>query len=140
MNRRRRTKILIDGDWCLAKGMADEVTQRYNCQNIIAPRQGLTMVRMRESAKKSLFYIGEVLVTEAKVELNQCIGIGIVVGIHEEMARQLAVIDAAYKAELPETKKWEDRLLKAEQLIKKEKSKQQTELFETTVNFETMDV
>jgi alpha-D-ribose 1-methylphosphonate 5-triphosphate synthase subunit PhnG len=98
------------------------------------------MIKMRESAKNSLFYIGEVLITEAKVEINQCIGIGIVVGMEDELSKHLAIIDAAYKANLPETELWNQQLIEAEKAIIKERAQEQAELFETKVNFETMDV
>ncbi|RDW15851.1 phosphonate C-P lyase system protein PhnG [Oceanobacillus arenosus] len=140
MKRRKRTQILIQSDHRLAKDFAESIIQNYNCQEIVAPHYGLTMVKMRESAKNSLFYIGEVLVTEAKVEINNQIGIGIVVGMQDELARHLAIIDAAYKANLPETMEWNSQLQRAEQQVINKRAKEQAELFETKVNFETMDV
>ncbi|WP_087973834.1 phosphonate C-P lyase system protein PhnG [Oceanobacillus rekensis] len=140
MKRRRRTEILIQGDPLLAENLAESIITTYECQEIIPPQYGLTMVKMRESAKNSLFYIGEVLVTEAKVEIKGNLGIGIVAGIQEELAKYLAIIDAAYKADLPETVEWEPRLLEAERNITRERAKKQAELFETKVDFQTMDV
>ncbi|TQR20564.1 phosphonate C-P lyase system protein PhnG [Psychrobacillus vulpis] len=140
MKRRRRTEILIQGDERLADRLAQSIIDTYECREIVAPQYGLTMIKMRESAKNSLFYIGEVLITEAKVEIDNCIGIGIVVGMKDELAKQLAIIDAAYKADLPETTIWESQLIEAEQIIKKEQAKKQAELFKTKVSFETMEV
>ncbi|WP_010648701.1 phosphonate C-P lyase system protein PhnG [Oceanobacillus massiliensis] len=140
MKRRRRTEILIQGDPELAGNLAEEIMNRYECQEIIAPHYGLTMIKMRETAKNALFYIGEVLITEAKVEINRCIGIGIVTGMQDDLAKHLAIIDAAYKANLPETSEWDSLLKEAERQIKRKKAKEQGELFETKVNFETMDI
>ncbi|MFD2924013.1 phosphonate C-P lyase system protein PhnG [Halobacillus naozhouensis] len=140
MKRRRRTEILIQEKSCLAQNFAEAIIQSYPCQEVVAPQYGLTMIKMRESAKNSLFYLGEVLVTEAKVEINQCIGIGAVAGMKDELAKYLAIIDAAYKAQLPETKEWHQELVNAEQRILQEKAQVQAELFETKVDFETMDV
>jgi len=140
MKRRRRTEILIQSEPTLARKLAKTIIAGYECREIIAPNYGLTMIKMRESAKKSLFYMGEVLVTEAKVEINGCIGIGIVVGMKDELAKQLAIIDAAYKADLPETATWEEELLEAEKQILNKKARKQAELMETKVNFQTMDV
>jgi alpha-D-ribose 1-methylphosphonate 5-triphosphate synthase subunit PhnG len=140
MKRRRRTEILIQGNPILAQNFAELIINKYECREIIAPQYGLTMIKMRESAKNSLFYIGEVLITEAKVEINQCIGIGIVVGMEDELSKHLAIIDAAYKANLPETELWNQQLIEAEKAIIKERAQEQAELFETKVNFETMDV
>ncbi|WP_080876070.1 phosphonate C-P lyase system protein PhnG [Oceanobacillus timonensis] len=140
MKRKRRTEILIQSDTDFAESLANQIKQTYSYKEIVAPQYGLTMVKMRESAKKSLFYIGEVLVTEAKVELNEQIGIGIIQGMHDDLALNLAIIDAAYNASLPETLSWKDALVAAEADIKRKKAKQQAELMETKVSFETMDV
>lgn len=140
MKRRRRTEILIQGDPGLAKKLAESIIAIYDYREIIAPQQGLTMVKMRESAKNSLFYMGEVLVTESKAEIKNCIGIGIVVGMKNELARNLAIIDAAYKANLPETVAWEAELAEAERQIIQKRAKDQAKLFETKVDFQTMDV
>ena len=98
------------------------------------------MIKMRETAKKSLFYLGEVLVTETKVQINQSFGIGIVVGDEEELSYQLAVIDAAYEANLVETKKWTLLFEEEEKRIQKNRSKQEAAILKTKVNFEMMDV
>ncbi|MDN7245312.1 phosphonate C-P lyase system protein PhnG [Planococcus shenhongbingii] len=140
MKRRRRTEILIQGNEQLARGFAETIAKKYECREISAPQYGMTMIKMRESAKNSLFYIGEVLVTEAKVEIGGQIGIGIVAGMKEELARNLAIIDAAYKADLPETAEWQHPLLEMEKDIAQAKSREQAELFETKVSFETMEV
>src|SRR5690606_33385511 len=140
MKRRKRTEILIQGDGCLATKLADSIAEKYECREVTAPEQGMIMVKMRESAKNSLFYMGEVLITEAKVEVSGKIGTGLLVGMDEQRARDLAVIDAAYKAQLPEAAEWESLLLAEEQQIIRAKAQQQAELFETKVSFETMEV
>jgi len=140
MKRRRRTEILVQGNADLAEKLASQIKQAYTYKVIVKPHYGLTMVKMRESAKKSLFYIGEVLVTEAKVEINEQIGIGIVQGMEDELAMNLAIIDAAYNANLPETQMWTNILVGAEAEINRKKIKRQAELLETKVNFETMEV
>lgn len=140
MKRRRRTEILVQGSADLAEKLASQIKQAYTYKVIVKPHYGLTMVKMRESAKKSLFYIGEVLVTEAKVEINEQIGIGIVQGMEDELAMNLAIIDAAYNANLPETQMWTNLLVVAEAEINRKKIKRQAELLETKVNFETMEV
>ncbi|GAA0305941.1 alpha-D-ribose 1-methylphosphonate 5-triphosphate synthase subunit PhnG [Gracilibacillus halotolerans] len=140
MNRRRRTEILIQGKPSLAQKLADEIKEKYLCQEVSAPKYGLTMMKVRETAKNSLFYIGEVLVTEAKVAIKQEIGVGIVIGMKDELATHLAIIDAAYNAELPETANWEAPLLAEEQAIREEKIHKQAQILRTKVQFETMEV
>lgn len=81
MNRRRRTEILIQGRPELAKELAETIMLQYPYREVISPRYGLTMIKMRETAKSSLFYLGEVVITEAKMEIKGHIGIGIVTGM-----------------------------------------------------------
>ncbi|WP_208592060.1 phosphonate C-P lyase system protein PhnG [Gracilibacillus suaedae] len=140
MKRKQRTEILIQDGGVLAKELAEIVMQDYEYHEIEEPHYGLTMIKLRETAKKSLFYLGEVLVTEAKVEVHQSIGIGIVIGMEEELAKHLAIIDAAYRAELPETVEWQEKLEEVAKQIYQQKVKQQAEILKTKVNFETMEV
>lgn len=139
MKRRKRTEILIKGSKEIAKAMSDGIDKKYKVNVIEEPNNGLVMVKMREDAKKSLFYLGEVLVTEAKVQINNKLGIGIVNGVNSELAYWLAVIDAAYNAELEETKNWEAILKAEEEKINVEMQKQQSKILNTKVNFDTMN-
>ena len=92
-----------------------------------------------EASKKTLFYIGEVLVTESKILIEGKLGIGIVSGNKMELAYCLGVIDAAYNADLKETKFWEGTLLCEEIKIKEEMKKREAKILMTKVNFESMD-
>lgn len=140
MNRKRRTQILIEGIRELPKKLATSVIDKYNVEILAEPQEALVMVKMRETAKKSLFYLGEVLVTETKVQLNQKIGIGLIVGHDKELSYWLAIIDAAYQANISEISEWESLLLQEEICIAEETKKKQAEILKTKVNFETMDV
>lgn len=140
MNRKRRTEILIKSDEALAKKLANSVRKKCGIKVIEEPNQGLVMIKMRETAKKELFYLGEVLVTEAKVYVNGALGMGIVKGENEELAMNLAIIDGAYKANIEETKLWEEVLIKAEEEIKDSERKEASKILETKVDFSTMDV
>lgn len=140
MNRRKRTEILIRGNRDLAKQMADEIKSKYEIKNIDEPNNGLVMIKMRESAKKQLFYLGEVLVTEAKVNINGNFGMGIIVGDDEELAQNMAVIDAAYKGGLHETIKWDELLYEEEKNISENEKCESAKILETKVDFTTMNV
>ncbi|MTI65835.1 MAG: phosphonate C-P lyase system protein PhnG [Firmicutes bacterium] len=140
MNRKRRTEILIKGSTSIAKGLAEEIQNKYDVKVIEEPNYGLIMVKMREGAKKSLFYLGEVLVTETKVQINGKLGIGIVKGNNPDLSLYLAIIDAAYNLELKETKAFKDILLKEEEKINNENKKYKSKILKSKVNFDTMDV
>lgn len=140
MNRRRRTKILIRAGKDLAKNLANEIKEKYEIKSIEEPNNGLVMVKLRETAKKELFYLGEVLVTEYKVYVNGTLGLGIVTGDEEELAYNLAIIDGAYRNNVKEIEKWEEMLLNEEQSIKKREEKETRKILETKVDFSTMNV
>lgn len=139
MNRRRRTEILIRGSRALAQSLYMEIAEHYGINGIEEPNNGLVMVKMREEAQKSLFYIGEVLVTEAKVQVGGKLGIGLLRGNDTELAYWLAVIDAAYHAALEETKAWEVLLLAEEKKLREEMSHEQSRVLRTKVAFDSMD-
>jgi alpha-D-ribose 1-methylphosphonate 5-triphosphate synthase subunit PhnG len=140
MNRSKRTKILIDGSRNFTRELVNEIARNYDIHVLATPQQALTMVKLRETAQKSLFYLGEVLVTETKVEINNTLGIGIVVGDEEEFSYQLAVIDAAYEANLVETEKWTSIFEEEEKRIHENRILKEASILKTKVNFEMMDV
>lgn len=139
MNRRERTKILIDGSPDLAKQLAMEIEISHTVKLIEQPNHGLVMLKMRENAKRSLFYLGEVMVVEAKVEVNGHLGLGIVAGTNEGLAYQLAIVDAAYNAGLPETASWPKKLQAEQQRIHENMKCYNNNILKTKVSFETMD-
>ncbi|MEH7272260.1 phosphonate C-P lyase system protein PhnG [Neobacillus vireti] len=141
MKRRRRTEILINGSQKLVEDMADCIKDNYQVKVIQEPESGLVMMKVRETSQKSLFYPGEVLVTECKVQIEGRIGIGIVTGDQPELSYNLAVIDAAYEALLPETIRWMELLLENEEkAIQEQRAADSHSILKTKVNFETMDV
>lgn len=140
MNRKKRTEILIRGSSNLSRTLARQIIENHEVITIEIPNNGLVMVKVREGVKRSLFYLGEVLVTECKVMINGSLGIGMVKGYEEELAYNLAVIDAAYQAGLPETGAWTEELLAEEERIEKQSAEVAGKILKTKVNFETMNV
>ena len=140
MNRKRRCKVLIDGNSKIAEQLATVIKSNYKINVLDVPNNGLVMMKMRENAKQSLFYIGEVAVIEARVEVQGSIGLGVLIGSDSKLAYNLAVIDAAYNANLPEILSWRDILLAEEGLIEKKIKSKTASILKTKVNFETMDV
>jgi len=140
MNRRRRTEILIRSSDNLAARFAEEIVRRYQVREIERPNNGLVMLKIRESAQNSLFNIGEVLVTESKVQINGHLGIGITIDNNPELAYNLAIVDAAYNAQLPETPEWNEILIKEEIKNNQREEVNNRKILKTKVSFETMDV
>lgn len=140
MKRKRRTEILIRSKNNLAKMLSDEINNKYNVEIIEDPNHGLVMIKKRDTAKKELFYLGEVLVTETKVAINGKIGLGIVIGDNEELSKDLAIIDAAYNSNLQEVGSWENKLINEEKKINAYKNEITKRIMKTKVDFKTMDV
>jgi alpha-D-ribose 1-methylphosphonate 5-triphosphate synthase subunit PhnG len=139
ISRKKRTWILINGSSDLPARMCREIEEKYRVVEIDKPDEGLVLLKVRETAKQSLFYLGEVLVTETRVQIQEKIGIGIVQGHNPELSYQMAVIDGAYNASLPEVERW-SHLLKDEEIkIQYNHKKEENDLSRTKVNFETME-
>ncbi|MBP1967523.1 phosphonate C-P lyase system protein PhnG [Paenibacillus aceris] len=140
MKRKQRTEMLINGSPQLAADLANEIKGRYSVAVMEEPNYGLVMVKVRETAQKSLFYLGEVLVTECKVQVEGAVGIGIVKGDEPEKAYDLAVIDAAYAARLEETEAWTTLLQSESERLAAKRQDHQSSVLRTKVDFETMDI
>jgi len=138
MRRRQRTELLIEGPRELAAQFAAEILNRYEVTMVEEPNHGLVMVKVRETAKKSLFYLGEVMVTECKVRIGETLGIGIVKGHEPELVYALAVIDAAFNADLLETKRWTELLHTEERKLELQRADRMVGVLKTRVSFETM--
>jgi alpha-D-ribose 1-methylphosphonate 5-triphosphate synthase subunit PhnG len=139
MNRRRRTEILVEGRPELRRDLAAEVARVEDILDIEPPRDGLVMIQKRESGRRSLFYLGELLVSEARVRLAGSIGLGIIAGDQPEAARDLAIVDAAFNASLPLTEEWIPRLLDEEDRLRRERILRERQILETRVSFDTME-
>jgi len=85
-----------------ACAVASLVMQHYaqgQVKLISGPRQGLVMMRVRETVANGLFNAGEVLVTEVKLELDGQFGFGMVLGDSPRRALAVALVDAALRKE-----------------------------------------
>lgn len=96
ITRRKRTETLIESDPALAAELASTIKSAVEVIEVVPPRQGLVMSQVRESARNSRFYLGEALMTECRVRAGDVEGLGVVLGSNDDLARSLAVIDAAY--------------------------------------------
>jgi len=139
LNKTRRTRILIDYGKATAITMAEFIKEKYSIEMISEPTEALTMIKVRESAQNSLFYLGEVLVTETKVRVAGKLGIGLVKGHETDLSLALAIIDAAYSADLPETEKWQVLLEELERAGEDAIAHRIQQSARTKVNFETMN-
>lgn len=140
MKRRRRTELIIEYGTDDALKFAQQLLDKYEIDIIVSPRLGLTMIKQRETAKNTLFYSGEVLISECKVRMDDAIGLGIVVGAQLELAQALAVIDLAYQLELSEIEELNQWLEKLKTREAEEIKAASIKYSRTKVDFSTMNV
>lgn len=95
MEKRRLTKILSKADRRDVAVLSADIQKKYRPIIVKEPGKTLTMIKMREPVKQSLFYIGEVIVCEAAVELDGVQGIAVMMGDDTEKTLDMAIIDAA---------------------------------------------
>lgn len=136
MEKRRLTKILSKTDADIVKMLADDIKNQYGITVVKEPEKALAMIKMRDPVKESQFYIGEVIICEAIVDLDGSKGMAVTMGDNFEKTLNMAVIDAAcnkgcfVKYDLLET-------LEAQQI---EKEQKENAMFrQTMVNFTSMD-
>lgn len=135
MEKKRLSKILAKTDRKILKQMAKEIEKQYQVIVIKEPEKVLTMIKMREPVKESLFYLGEVMVSEAIVELDGTRGMAVVMGDDFEKVLHMAVIDAACnKGVFTQS----DTLLKLEKKQLKAMEKENAMFMKTKVNFSSM--
>ena len=101
------------------------------------PSEGLTMIKVREHAESSLFYIGEVLVTETKIRQGQTVGMGVVKGSNENLSIAMSFIDLCFNLGI-----FQDELqdiLKGLEMVEQHYVKDKTdEILKTKVDFDMM--
>ena len=93
MNRREMSAILAGASAEEVRAAAEGIRDKYEIQILKQPQKTLVMVKVRESVKKSLFYLGEVLATECMVTVNGAKGASVMTGDNFEKCINAAVID-----------------------------------------------
>lgn len=139
MTRRLRTEVLIRGERSLSKELARTVGERHEVRTVQVPDEGMVMLTLRESARNSLFHPGEVFITEARVSVDGYLGLGLVKGFDAELAMDLAVVDAAFNAQLPVVNEWETALQEGLVALRMQDHRDFQDVLATKVNFESMD-
>ena len=131
LNRYERTRVLAGGDPGVAQAIAAEIEQACDVEVLDAPREELVMVKVRESARNSLFYLGEALMCSCRVRIADTMGFGYVLGSKRNAAYNLALIERMSK--------WEQRIEKEARRQREKQAKDRALIERTRVDFSTMD-
>ena len=142
MNRKERTRVLVEGNRKVLSRMACEAEQLYAVAMVKEPTEELVMLKVREGAQRSLFYLGEALMTSCSVRIGGAYGYGMVLGEDRKKARDLAIVDAVYAAGGNEILllAWEETLEEERQCLAEAERKHAEALLRTQVDFSTMEV
>ena len=136
MDKKRLTKILAKAEKSIVASLSADIQQFHRPVIVKEPGKTLTMIKMREPVKNSLFYIGEVIVCEAAVEIDGVEGIAVVMGYDTEKTLDMAIIDAAVNKGVFNGM---DTLIELEKEQNDKLMRENAMHLKTMVNFESMD-
>ena len=145
MRRYERTRALVEGDPLLARSIVCAIEEELGSDAVCVldePREEFVMVKVRETAKGSLFYLGEALATSCRVRIGDAVGIGLVMGSNRCRAYELAVIDAAFAGEAGAARadRWDTRLREELAAVDAREAVEVARAATTRVDFSTMEV
>ncbi|MDD2971444.1 MAG: phosphonate C-P lyase system protein PhnG [Lachnospiraceae bacterium] len=95
MEKKRLFKILSKAETEKVAEFAGSIKNSCHIVIVKEPEKSLSMVKMREPVKESLFYIGEVIICEAIVEVDGVKGVAVSMEDNFEKVLNMAIIDAA---------------------------------------------
>ncbi|KAF5415877.1 MAG: phosphonate C-P lyase system protein PhnG [Euryarchaeota archaeon] len=138
MNRDKRFELIAraNSEWIC--GIAERILADTAVEVIKKPVGGMIMMRFKDTAEKCVFNLGEVLVTEAEVRIDEELGYAMIMGKDPEAALAGAILDAAVEAEHPLTPEIIDLLISEEVRRKEELQKTWANVATTKVDFEVM--
>lgn len=137
------TKILINMNYEKLEQIYLMIKNKSNISIIKAPSLATVMVRANESVKNTTFNLGEILVTECSVKVDESLGYGIVAENNEKKAICLATIDAVLHSnnnKFDELKNYINKSIYEESLRYEQELINEFSLInKTKVQFNTMD-
>ncbi len=140
MEKDRLFRIMVHSPAGVLTALSMEIENAYDVKVIKAPQKVLAMIRIRECVRDSEFYLGELLSSEAMVEINGSKGVAVTMGDDYAKVFAMAVLDAADNASLPEfASRIEPELILMESRIQKDRERENGMYLKTMVNFHSMD-
>lgn len=139
MNRRERSQVLAAASTEEVTRIADVIQAEHEVRILKEPQKTLVMVKVRESVKRSLFYLGEVLATECMVVVDDAKGASVVAGDDIEKGIAMAVIDGYFNLPAADGRAQLEAEIEAlGEMQKKAREALNRELRRSQVNFNVM--
>lgn len=136
MEKRRFFRILSKADAKTVDELAAKIRRNHKIVVVKEPQKTLAMIKMREPVRESLFYLGEVQVCEAMVELDGVRGLAVAAGDDFEKTLNMAILDAACNGGVFAD---EERLFALEREQLEREQKENAMHLKTMVSFHSMD-
>ncbi|NLL63304.1 MAG: phosphonate C-P lyase system protein PhnG [Ruminococcaceae bacterium] len=136
IDKKQMTKVLVRADRSDVATLSKNIQKSYKPIIVKEPAKALAMIKLRDPVKQGLFYLGEVIVCEAVVEIDGEQGIAVIMGDDADKVLDMAIIDAAVKLGVF------DDYQKLKELEKKQNERLMQEnamTLNTMVNFTSMD-
>ncbi len=137
MERRRRTRVLVEDKGDLLARLCEYVEENFRVQIHTESAQGCVMAKGVDSVHRIPFFMGEVLISECTVRIDNVMGFGAVLGDDTQKAYRLAAVDAAWNKGVLPTTYWISRLKDAEAEIVRRHRQESAAISESRVHFET---
>lgn len=138
MDRKQWTKLFAKYGKEQAIDFYNNFKDQIEYDIISEPSEGLVMVKTREHARNTLFYMGEVLITETKIRHGSTVGVGLVKGSDEEFSQAMAFIDLSFKLE-KFTAELKGILNELKNIEAADVAERTEKILQTKVNFEMMN-
>lgn len=138
MNRRERSAILAAASREEVDAVAQGIKDICKIQILKQPQKTLVMVKVRESVRRSLFYLGEVLATECMVTVDGTRGASVMAGDDFEKCVSAAIIDGFLNGEGKNTEGVLEQIRQLDMKQQKLREKSNRQLRKSKVNFNVM--
>jgi len=120
--------------------VASEISNKYKVEDFTPSQSGLGLLQLRDSALGDPFYLGEIPIVNAHIRLTthtgeQVEGGALLLDDRQDLARAIAITDAALSANLPGSETALELLEKGSQRLQEIEKERKKILFSTRVDF-----
>jgi alpha-D-ribose 1-methylphosphonate 5-triphosphate synthase subunit PhnG len=139
MSCKRMSRVLFHMPRQELLDMAERIRRKYSVCLVKPVEKILVMANVEERLKGTKFHLGEILASEALVQVEGTLGRAVFMGSDYEKTLAAAVIDGTFNANLMEIDGMEEVLLRCESDYELELRREEAVLKKSRVEFQTMN-
>lgn len=143
LNTQDMTKILGRSKSKKLFKWSEKIEEMSDIKILKDSKMGLVMMRMNDMSHNETFNLGEVLITDCTVTIDDMFGYGVIMGNQPDRAKAMAIIDAIihskdmkWKSLITDFNSWLEEEMKQQE---KEDGKEFALIKKSRVEFETMN-